>query len=225
MAGTRGRRPAAESEARASLLTVARDLFARQGFAATSTRQLAAASGQNICLISYYFGGKAGLYRAVLDGINDKHLAIVERTFGTSVASAAEFAGQVRAYVEAMLGLAVDDPAFFGLSQQVTQETPGPADDGRFDELKVRHLQGIAHALAAARAAGHLDFPEDPLMVATLIVGFVRQQVRSDATKQRLIGLTIRSHAHRQELATMLARTLIHGIGVPSSQTHPLHER
>lgn len=40
-------------------------LFAQQGFARTSTRELAEDAGVNIASISYYFGDKAGPYRAV----------------------------------------------------------------------------------------------------------------------------------------------------------------
>ena len=52
-------------EARARLLDAALRLFAVQGFAKTSTREIAQAAGVNIAAISYYFGDKAGLYRAV----------------------------------------------------------------------------------------------------------------------------------------------------------------
>jgi TetR/AcrR family transcriptional regulator, regulator of cefoperazone and chloramphenicol sensitivity len=51
-------------EARARLLNAALRLFAEKGFANTSTRELATAAGVNIAAISYYFGDKAGLYRA-----------------------------------------------------------------------------------------------------------------------------------------------------------------
>jgi AcrR family transcriptional regulator len=51
-------------EARARLLNAALKLFAEKGFANTSTRELATAAGVNIAAISYYFGDKAGLYRA-----------------------------------------------------------------------------------------------------------------------------------------------------------------
>ena len=51
-------------EARARLLHTALRLFAEKGFANTSTRALATAAGVNIAAISYYFGDKAGLYRA-----------------------------------------------------------------------------------------------------------------------------------------------------------------
>ena len=57
--------PGAEPDpARARLLRAGLRLFAHQGFAATSTRELAQAAGVNVAAISYYFGDKAGLYRA-----------------------------------------------------------------------------------------------------------------------------------------------------------------
>ena len=52
-------------EARARLLSAARRLFAEKGFAKTATREIALAAQVNIASISYYFGDKAGLYRAV----------------------------------------------------------------------------------------------------------------------------------------------------------------
>lgn len=52
-------------EARDRLLRAALPLFAAKGFAKTSTREIAAAAGVNLAAISYYFGDKAGLYRAV----------------------------------------------------------------------------------------------------------------------------------------------------------------
>lgn len=51
-------------EARNRLLQAALSLFAAKGFAKTCTREIAAAAGVNLAAISYYFGDKAGLYRA-----------------------------------------------------------------------------------------------------------------------------------------------------------------
>ena len=52
------------AQSRERLLLAATRLFAEQGFANTSTREIALAAGTNIASISYYFGDKAGLYRA-----------------------------------------------------------------------------------------------------------------------------------------------------------------
>jgi AcrR family transcriptional regulator len=60
------RAPRADGEAsRERLLWAGLQLFANQGFAKTSTRELAEAASVNVAAISYYFGDKAGLYRAV----------------------------------------------------------------------------------------------------------------------------------------------------------------
>lgn len=52
-------------EARNRLLDAALALFAEKGYAKTSTREIALAAQINIASISYYFGDKAGLYKAV----------------------------------------------------------------------------------------------------------------------------------------------------------------
>ena len=51
--------------ARERLLRTALERFAQQGFAKTSTREIAEAAQVNVASIAYYFGDKAGLYRAV----------------------------------------------------------------------------------------------------------------------------------------------------------------
>ena len=53
--------------ARTRLLDASMRLFAERGFAKTSTREIATRAGVNISAISYYFGDKAGLYRAVFN--------------------------------------------------------------------------------------------------------------------------------------------------------------
>ncbi len=52
------------AQAREKLLYTALRLFAAKGFERTSTREIAQAAGVNVSAIGYYFGDKAGLYRA-----------------------------------------------------------------------------------------------------------------------------------------------------------------
>ncbi len=56
---------ASAEEPRSRLLMAGLRLFAQQGYSKTSTRELAEAAQVNVAAISYYFGDKAGLYRAV----------------------------------------------------------------------------------------------------------------------------------------------------------------
>lgn len=50
----------------ARLLSAAIRLFAAKGYAGASTREICQAAGANVAAIHYYFGGKQGLYQAVL---------------------------------------------------------------------------------------------------------------------------------------------------------------
>ncbi|MFZ2312588.1 MAG: CerR family C-terminal domain-containing protein [Methylobacter sp.] len=52
-------------DARSRLVISALRLFAEKGFEAATTREICEAAGANISAIRYYFGDKAGLYRAV----------------------------------------------------------------------------------------------------------------------------------------------------------------
>jgi TetR/AcrR family transcriptional regulator len=57
----------ADNDCRAALLAVATPLFAEKGFNGVSVREIAGFAGVNVSMISYYFGGKEGLYGAVLN--------------------------------------------------------------------------------------------------------------------------------------------------------------
>src|SRR5215472_3757216 len=66
----RGRpRGASAGDVRERLLNAARELFLRYGYRAVSSRQIGAAAGVNFAMIRYYFGGKPGLYREILQGV------------------------------------------------------------------------------------------------------------------------------------------------------------
>lgn len=70
------------AESRARLVRIALRLFAEQGFQRTSTREIAEAAQVNISAISYYFGDKAGLYRAAFFeplGAPPPHAACVDK--------------------------------------------------------------------------------------------------------------------------------------------------
>ncbi len=56
-----------EKDARTKLIEAALPLFAQKGYAAVTFKDLAEASGVNSALINYHFGGKEGLYAAMIE--------------------------------------------------------------------------------------------------------------------------------------------------------------
>ncbi len=67
----RGGRRMRPEDRRAQILATALPCFARRGYAGTGTRDLAAAAGVSEPILYRHFEGKAGLFRAVLEGIGD----------------------------------------------------------------------------------------------------------------------------------------------------------
>ncbi|MEV0650454.1 TetR family transcriptional regulator [Phytomonospora sp. NPDC050363] len=72
---------------RAKLLDAAFDEFAAHGYAGARVQDIATRAGVNKQLITYYFGGKSGLYRALQQSWHER-----ERTFVTDDASFADIA-------------------------------------------------------------------------------------------------------------------------------------
>lgn len=83
-------------DAREKLLVAGTELFATKGFAGVSIRELASAAGVNSALISYHFGGKEGLYEAVITAQYER-LAGKFDAIAESTAPAAE---KIRMYAE-----------------------------------------------------------------------------------------------------------------------------
>ena len=67
-----------EKDAKMKLIEAAMPLFPQKGYAGVSIREIADAAGVNSASISYYFGGKEGLYAAVLEHMYSRINAIVE---------------------------------------------------------------------------------------------------------------------------------------------------
>jgi TetR/AcrR family transcriptional regulator len=80
-----------QAETAAAILDAAEPLFARQGFAATTIKQIGAAAGVNPALIYYWFGSKDELYRELL-----------RRLFGALVSRGSERLAAVKSPAEAV---------------------------------------------------------------------------------------------------------------------------
>ena len=68
-------------ETRQALILTGLQLFGEKGFAATTTREIAAAAGANIGSISYHFGGKEGLHAACAEFIVATMRSVVGEIF------------------------------------------------------------------------------------------------------------------------------------------------
>lgn len=83
----------------AQLVAAGLQLFGRKGFAATSTREIAAAAGTNVASIAYHFGGKDGLRRAC----GQEVIRRVRAAIGPALPDAELPPGEAEAVLESVL--------------------------------------------------------------------------------------------------------------------------
>ena len=63
-----------DENSKTRILEAATALFARKGFDCTSIREICKAADVNLCMISYYWGGKQELYQGIIDNLIEKQV-------------------------------------------------------------------------------------------------------------------------------------------------------
>lgn len=152
--------PAAEST-RDALIAAGLHFFGHKGFAAASTREIAARAGANVAAIAYHFGGKEGLRLACAEAVGARIarvLAALEA--GEPPASPAEARARLEAAVRAMTGYLVAAPEAADLAAFLLREVTeaGPGLDRLYETtIAPRHadlcrLWGLRSARSVARS-------------------------------------------------------------------------
>lgn len=192
-----GRPPGADSDqVRQSLLAAARQLFLSYEFKAVSVRQIAELAGVNGAMVNYYFGGKKGLY-----------LAMVEEVFSALEKPMRELNQQnnesVREFVAGYMQFLVNNPwwpnfvireVMFG-EEEIRQSIVGKFStvfarkliDGIGDEIKSgRYRSDLQPELATWSLMGMMVFPFLSRPVADHLFG----QKLNEESVQALIAHT-----------------------------------
>lgn len=110
-----------EIKARKKLVESALKLFSQKGYHAVSVREIAKASGQNIAMVSYYFGGKEGLYQAILQEYISAATTEIKKVFlakPTVEMTSASFRDGIRSVIAVMVEMKLKNPEVVVLLQR-----------------------------------------------------------------------------------------------------------
>lgn len=143
------------------ILEAATNLFARDNFDAVSIKQIAAASGVNSALISYYFGGKKNLYQEVLVTHAKSFISFQDNIRMQNISALAK----LRAYVDTIAKIQAEHPFHIHL---IFRELlmPNPNFDGFVKNYLYRAHKFMAELVEEAIAAGEINTQMQPTHVA-----------------------------------------------------------
>lgn len=193
--GKSGASSSTAEQTRLALVRAGLKLFGRQGFEATSTREIAAAAGANIGSIAYHFGGKDGLHVACADSIVDTMQKLAADALAGEVVAAQDpeaVRGRLHRAAERMVGFFVASPEAGDIAQFVMRQLalPGPALDriyaGIFEPIHRRLCDLWAEATGEPA-----ESDETRLTVFTLIGQVIYFRIGREAVLRRMGWETI----------------------------------
>lgn len=174
MARSKKQNEAMRSATQTAVIHSAMVLFAQNGYAHTTTRNIAKEAGISTGLMYHYFAGKEGLLRAVFE----HSMAILNETF--TVAYANSVPGErLAALLRAMFDLLVSDEPFWSLFYMLRSQpaiTGVLGNDFRLWTARLRDL-----FVGELRQAGRTDPELDALLLYSLIEGTIQQYLLDPA--------------------------------------------
>jgi len=205
----RGRpRAGSAGNVRERLLHAARELFLRYGYRAVSSRQIGAAAGVNFAMIRYYFGGKAGLYREILQGVLPQQLADFDAWAGSG-------GGRLEDILSNIVRVWAANPWIAGFVLREVLLPDGPMRAMFLREFPERLAPLVERAVKEQMRRGSLRADLDPKLLVLSIVSLAIFPFLSFALTSRVFGVQ-----HDEEFVSrFIAHThslLAHGV----SATH-----
>lgn len=91
-----------DANAKDEILKQAKKVFAEVGYKEATIRQICKSAKTNVCLVSYYYGGKEGLYKAVFEQIGQDRMDRAQRDFheGLNIQSKEEYKIRLKMILE-----------------------------------------------------------------------------------------------------------------------------
>lgn len=166
----------------AKLIAAAVMLFAEKGFSAVTIREVAEASSANSALISYHFGGKEGLYRAVLE----QQFAEVGRALLSVSAQNQRPLERIATFAWAIINLHQTNPYLLRL---VNAELSTPTPDFK-EVVKLyigRNFEFICQAIREGIAVGEIREEIQPEFAALALAGILNFYFLAKPLEQQLI--------------------------------------
>lgn len=155
---------ARQGSTRERLLRVAEEMFARNGFAGTSFRDMGAALGIANASITHHFPSKRKLYAAVLSRVAES----VRQVTGHLGEDASDPVERIRLMVDRVAAWGEANPAYMQLIVRELMENPG-----RISRVRTLYLANVVDALRRpidqAKSQGYLRDLDPELFLLHLI--------------------------------------------------------
>lgn len=201
------------------LLQASKRLFSKRGFEGVTVKEIAQEANVNLALISYYFGGKEGIYRACIEDFGIKKLQTSQKIL-VAPASQEEFELRLRLFVESMIDSYLEDPAATKMIHREC-EMSIPYIEDLFRKTFLKVFENLSGYLKQAQESGYFSKSLDVSVSTVLLFGLVVHVTRTDQTYKKFFGKSLADPLHREKSIRHILHVFLHGVSTSSAQEAP----
>jgi TetR/AcrR family transcriptional regulator len=201
-------------DTRQVLLAAATRVFARLGYDGATVKDIAKEARANVSLISYYFDGKEGIYKAVVESFGHSKLRIAESIL-TAPTSLEEMRYKLTLWLEHVLDAHVLEPDITMIIHREC-ERQFPVAKDVFERTLKLILERVMGFFAEAQSRALLRPDVDAKMVGLLTVSGIIHIGTHQHVLERAFGTNLASHESRRRLVATQVESILVGCAPPS---------
>lgn len=182
-------------ESRDRLLAAARKVFAKRGYDGATVKELSEEAGLNISLVSYYFGGKEGLYKACIEEAGKDRLAAAEKILKTPE-SPEDFRVRLTLFLEEFFEFHLREKDLCAiLNRECSSDMLLTRDV--FRETFLKAAEKLRTFFASAQKSKILKSKIDPDILNYLFFGAIRSAVQFEPISKEFFNKTLENQSFR----------------------------
>lgn len=193
------------------IVDVASVLFAEKTYEGASVRDIASQSGVNIAMISYYFGGKEGLYLECIAKFAQGRVDMLQKIL-TPVKTQEEFKVRLKLFFESMMALYASDKHLVRIIMREAQMERGEA----FHKKVMAHMHPIFLKVQlyyeTAISNGVLKQSSDAHILASITMAILSHPCMMEKAIELSTGQDINSSEYQTQYITQICETIFSGV-------------
>lgn len=197
------------SETKESLLNASIEIFAEKGYEGATVKDIADHAQVNVALINYHFGGKEGLYRAVLESAAQTRLESVDRVL-KKVTTSSEFKIRLKLFLEEFMHCHLQRPLVMKILHR-DFDGQHPIALEVFNEIIQDMILKTTKFIDENKDSGVLRSDLESGCFVSFLMGSVIHSLRMDFLRKKFLGQTLESESFRNQFIDQLVQTLCEG--------------
>ena len=198
-------------EIKQKIIDVASVLFAEKSYEGASIRELASRCDVNIAMISYYFGGKEGLYLECIANFAKGRLEVIQKIL-TPVKNAEEFKVRLKLFFETMMSLYTKDKHLVRIIMREAQTDRGE----EFHKKVMTHMYpiflSVQNFYETSIQSGVLKKTTNAQFLSTITMACISHPCMMEKALVSSCGYTIDNADFQTQYIKQVCETLFTGV-------------